>query len=181
MGNNKIAEQSKEWILESLLDLMKEKKFSNIKIKEITDKADLSRRTFYRNFSCKEDVLEMYFCHICEDYIKVLLEEKYFTYENISKVFFCFWMKKVKFLDLLNNNDLNFLFLEKLNMYVLEVYEMTKGQINVYEDEEALKYTLSYSVGGLWNVLMMWLKGDRKKTALDLSKVVTRVKKIAYE
>ncbi|MBZ9693497.1 TetR/AcrR family transcriptional regulator [Clostridium sp. M14] len=54
---NRIAEQSKKWLIEALFDLMEEKPYSTITVKEISDKAQLSRRTFYRNFKVKEDLL----------------------------------------------------------------------------------------------------------------------------
>jgi AcrR family transcriptional regulator len=53
---NPIALQSKRWIMESLIELMNKKTFQEITISELTAHADLGRRTFYRNFTSKEDV-----------------------------------------------------------------------------------------------------------------------------
>nr|WP_319487342.1 IS3 family transposase [uncultured Caproiciproducens sp.] len=54
---NPIALRSKEWLTKALLELMKNKPFQEISISEIAEKADLSRRTFYRSFSSKEEVI----------------------------------------------------------------------------------------------------------------------------
>lgn len=64
-GNNPIALQSQEWIVESLISLMEEIPYSQITIQRICKHADLSRQTFYNFFDSKEDVL-----HFC-------LREKY--------------------------------------------------------------------------------------------------------
>lgn len=56
-AQNPIALRSKEWLANALLELMKNKPFREISISEIAEKADLSRRTFYRSFSSKEEVI----------------------------------------------------------------------------------------------------------------------------
>ena len=50
--------RSEEGIVHSLLALMKEKNYQEITIEEITDGARLVRRTFYRIFSSKQQVLQ---------------------------------------------------------------------------------------------------------------------------
>lgn len=51
---NPIALRSREWLTNALLELMKDKPFHEISISEIAEKADLSRRTFYRFFLPKK-------------------------------------------------------------------------------------------------------------------------------
>ena len=55
--NSKIAEQSKKKISKALLTIMKQYDFKEITITQISQEAKLSRKTFYRLFSSKEDVL----------------------------------------------------------------------------------------------------------------------------
>jgi len=74
--NNSIAIQSKQWIVAALIDLMKQKSYPNITIKEIAQHADLDRSTFYRNFKSKEDVLRLYINNIVKDYIRMLLQSE---------------------------------------------------------------------------------------------------------
>jgi AcrR family transcriptional regulator len=71
---NPISVQSKEWIMTSLLELLSEKPYSKITITEITSAAQLARRTFYRNFDSKEDILDMYIQKLCNEYINLLKE-----------------------------------------------------------------------------------------------------------
>ena len=54
--SNPIAEQSKQWLAQSLFDLMEKQNYSEITISKISENAQLARRTFYRNFSSKEDI-----------------------------------------------------------------------------------------------------------------------------
>ena len=59
--NGKIAEQSKEKISKALLSIMEQYDFQEITITQISQEARLSRKTFYRLFSTKTDVLNYYF------------------------------------------------------------------------------------------------------------------------
>ncbi len=55
-GNNQIAKRSQEWLAKSLLEILQTKEYTKISIKDICDKADLSRQTFYQMFDSKEEV-----------------------------------------------------------------------------------------------------------------------------
>ena len=50
-----------EYIINALFNLMKKKNFENISITEITNKAGVSRNSFYRNFNSKEDIVKGYY------------------------------------------------------------------------------------------------------------------------
>lgn len=54
--SNPVVWQSRTWLMDALAALMEEKKFEEITVVEICRRADLSRRTFYRNYSSKEDL-----------------------------------------------------------------------------------------------------------------------------
>ena len=56
-GKERIAEQSRTWLWESLEKLLHQKEFSKITITEICDNAELARKTFYNTFKNKEDLL----------------------------------------------------------------------------------------------------------------------------
>lgn len=55
-GSNPIAKRSQDWLANALLELLRMKSYSQINIKGICDKADLSRQTFYQMFDSKEEL-----------------------------------------------------------------------------------------------------------------------------
>ena len=64
-GNNPIAKRSQEWFADAFLKLLETKPYSQITIKELCTKADLSRQTFYQMFDGKEDVARYAIhCHV---------------------------------------------------------------------------------------------------------------------
>lgn len=54
---NEVNLLTKECILTALLRLMEEKDYHSISITDITSLAGVSRMAYYRNYSCKEDIL----------------------------------------------------------------------------------------------------------------------------
>lgn len=61
--------RSKHLLKEALISLMKTKDFKGVTIKDIVDRADLNRGTFYKHYQYKEDLLE----EIIEDVISDLI------------------------------------------------------------------------------------------------------------
>ena len=57
MNNEQKNTYVKRQITTALLELLKEKSISDISITELTQKAQIGRVSFYRNFQTKEDIL----------------------------------------------------------------------------------------------------------------------------
>ena len=51
----------------ALLELVQEKKFEQITIQDITDRADLNRATFYLHYGSKEDNTMVSYARFCDD------------------------------------------------------------------------------------------------------------------
>ena len=57
LSNEKMNQITRESICRAMLLLLKEKDFQDISITELTQRANVSRNGFYRNFATKEDIL----------------------------------------------------------------------------------------------------------------------------
>lgn len=177
---NPIAQQSKEWIKDSLFHLMENNEYSKITISEIADTAQLHRRTFYRNFKTKDDVISFYLETLCQNYIELLKEEENLSLPNITRVFFSFWSNHLDFLLLLEKNNLLHFLLEKLNESLPTIYRVLKNEKNEYSYDEDLRYVLAYSVGGYWNTLKLWLKEGASRDPVELSEIFEKAMRINF-
>lgn len=99
--DNPIAIQSQKWLVAALLDLMKEKPYDKISIKEIAEKADLDRSTFYRNFKSKENVLNLYLNELAEKYVNNLVEAGEIDMRKVSKIFLELMYEHIDFISAL--------------------------------------------------------------------------------
>lgn len=59
-GKHKTAVKSQKVIAEAFFDILKEKSYYDVSIKEICMKAGISRQTFYSLYGTKEDVIRFY-------------------------------------------------------------------------------------------------------------------------
>jgi len=87
---NKTAIQSQHTIADALFSLMQRKAFQQITVTEICDEAAIGRKTFYRNFEQREDVIDFGLDLRCEECRELLLplplEEQLYHY--------CIFLKK---------------------------------------------------------------------------------------
>lgn len=66
---------ARERIVAALTELMSEKDYAGITITEITQKAKVSRMTYYRNYSSKEDILRKFMDDVGERIHAKIVEE----------------------------------------------------------------------------------------------------------
>ncbi len=170
---NPAARRSKQMLVSALLNLMTADDFNLITIQQITDEAQLSRRTFYRHFNQKEDILNYHFKEISQQYMKMLMAAENLKLPAISKVLFTFWEKHLDLLRLLHKNNLLFLLLLSINSQFPLIYDYFKAQSNEYGDKESTKYALAFSAGGFWNMLVLWMEEDSPKTPEELSQIIS--------
>ncbi|EWH21642.1 TetR/AcrR family transcriptional regulator [Bacillus haynesii] len=169
---SKTAQQSKSWLTLSLLELMKEKSFSDITIKEIAEKAQLDRRTFYRHFQSKKDILDRYFEQLCSEYSNYIVQEKHIDLSSLGHAYFNFWSRHADFLQALHQNHLFYLIVEKYNELLPDLHKKFKEATFHFKSKIDLEYGLSFSAGGFWNILSKWFERGRKETPEEMSHIL---------
>ncbi|MDF2524414.1 MAG: Transcriptional regulator, AcrR family [Clostridiales bacterium] len=162
------------YLAKALLELMDEKSYENISIKELTDRAMLSRRTFYTNFETKEDILKYYIDTLVSEYIEILQAYQRLTSQDIAKEYFSYWFSHRNLLRLLKKNNLLILikvFVEFLrNMKSLLII-----QDHTYTDSELQYYEAVFMAGGLWNLLDVWVEKDFDKNCDEMTDIFIKI------
>lgn len=173
-NGNPASIRSKMLLATALLELMDEKSYENISIKELTDKALLSRRTFYTNFQTKEDILKYYIDTLVSEYIEILHGYKCLTSQDIAKEYFSYWYTHRNLLRLLKKNNLLILikvFVEFLrNMKSLLIIKD-----HTYTDSELQYYEAVFMAGGIWNMLNVWVENDFDKDCDEMTELFMKI------
>ena len=146
---------SKEWIAKALFDLMSEKPYKEITITEVSERADLARRTFYRHFETIDDVLDYILETSSGQFAAFLSEQPETDMPSFVRVFFEYWQQHKGFLMLLQKHNLLFLLLQK---FMPAVRYKLHGDISTNPDAMILEYVFYFASGGLWNLLLKWLE-----------------------
>ena len=68
-----MAEKSKKAISSALLKVMEIYSYNEITVTQITQEAGLSRKTFYRHFNDKEQVLNYYFAALYQECVEEII------------------------------------------------------------------------------------------------------------
>lgn len=106
---NPQKELSKEWISKALLALMKEKPYRQVSISEVSNRADLSRRTFYRHFGTLDEVLEHIINTISAEFAASFFARQQSDMKSVVLAYFQYWEAHKSFLFMLRQNDMLFL------------------------------------------------------------------------
>lgn len=172
---NPSALRSKKVITEALLLLMKKYPYAEITVKQILLETDLSRKTFYRNFLSKDDVLNSFIDTILQDYVSAIQQQqqKYSLLQTLDVIFdFCEKNKEILFI--LRDNGLLYLLLEKLNVLILHEHNryISESQEKHLESQLLTEYIIYFNIGGIWNLIVRWIENNMRDSVIDIKKSV---------
>ena len=157
------AKRSRQWMRAALLELINEKGYEKTSITDITDRAGLSRPTFYLHYKSKEEILM--------DQLEILLdpitEEFYqfkFNSENdhpgsysVIKTFECI-LEHIEIFRLVIQTDAEYLLLEKMAqnnlVYLEDLAHRCKRKIN----QDILNLSAQLMAGAFIAIFANWIQ-----------------------
>lgn len=155
--NGRIAEQSKQSFADALVKLMETYNFKEITVTQLSQEACLSRRTFYRLFEGRDDVLDVLFQRMYGEFAESIRDRDVRSYWTLVQGYFDFWEGRKDMLLLFEKNGL----LPRLFDYVYRnaaaVFRLVRSDRAASEYEYTLPYLLAYSVGGMHSMLIKWV------------------------
>ena len=154
--------QTRQWLEEALFDLLATKKsLHNISIAELSDHAQIARRTFYRYYHSKEQVLTDYLDRLIQDYIIELQTEKLTNFEDLVNFFFRHWSQYTESLKILQNANLLVIILQRSYDKLPAAYTTVMAPWHIANtNQKQITYDSRFITGGLYNIFDEWLKGD---------------------
>lgn len=176
---NRMSKQNKEKIFKSFFKLLEEKQYSEITIVDISIGASVSRKTFYRLFKNKDNLLNTYIDQLLNEWITYADKNNPKTYEDLITLLFEFWKQYIPQLTILVNANLSSVILNKFNsifpQYFIDFHNQHpsisyKGK---QYDSTQMKYIALLSVGSLWNAFSTWLTNP---TEISLSNLAALAK-----
>lgn len=161
----KQSERSKQWMVDALLQLLQTKQYADITIKDITDKAGVSRLTFYRNFESKDAILQTYYETGFQKYLDTIDEDKT-NLEYALTQYYTFWKcfvdKKAFFTQ---SNLMSFMF-QSFDKYLQIVLE------HAGLESRFTHFQKKFIVGGLSASMLDWVNNDMNITPNKIAKEV---------
>ena len=165
--------RSQRFFIDALLTLMQQKPYAEITITELSEYAQYDRRTFYRHFKSKDDVLCLHCATLLNEMASIMNQKGQLTPQSGFLSYFEFWAKHKDFLRLLEkHNLLNFLG-DKLEYLLYEyVGKFVHNDLpnTLAETSEFSQYAFFFTQGGLWYTLVFWVRTGMKQSPEQLTK-----------
>ncbi|WEV39559.1 TetR/AcrR family transcriptional regulator [Lactobacillus sp. ESL0684] len=149
---------TKKYLFIALIQLMQRKKFIKIKISEICKRAGVSRTSFYRYYTHKEDILINYLDKDFKNFFSQTIKKKDITNHDFWNAFVDKVLKD-DFIDFLEDHDLNELLITNTNIYTKEMVEKFFKWDLESGNNKQLFY---YSVGGLQSLMTYCILNSNK-------------------
>ncbi len=169
-----MAEQSKEKLTKALLVIMEQYDFREITITQLSQEAGLSRKTFYRLFKSKEELLNFFFESLYKECLMQIKSQQLHHYWDVVQYFFDFCEERKDLLLLLKQNNLLAPLFEGSYKYSFKVFEYVRSKETADTYSTLLPYLLAYSVGGMFSMLLKWVEnGMNIPSSLLIEKLKT--------
>lgn len=171
-GTNPSALRSRKWIRDALLELLEEKSYESITIKEITERSDLARPTFYQLFNSKAEIIEYHLDILFEAFLKEIKEMEISNTKDLARLYFSFFQSNKKFIKQLIDNELIYILNNKFYDYIKKI-NITLGDI-IGEDLMS-PYFFAFVSSGLVGILVYWFQHDDPITVDQLAILLSEI------
>ncbi len=163
--HNKTAIQSRHIIADALIALLKRKPYAAITVSELCREAAIGRKTFYRNFDTKEDVIDLILGDLLETYRDGLREIP--SDERLS-FHFVFIKEHAGFFTALYHNGLIGLANNKFSVLIAETMPIWS------DDPVEQEYRSRFVCAGIEAIEGVWMERDCQESVSRIAEITRK-------
>ena len=154
----------KECIADALFILLRTKSIESITVREITELANVSRITYYRNFTSKENVIEFKLDKLMTEWIEKQPQKESASAHELSIRFFQFFYSIRDIVQTLIRANLSVMLLNRL---ILKFHDFNTPDRNEYYRQIFISF-------GLCGIILTWMDSDMKESPEQMAETVSR-------
>ena len=170
--------RTKKNIRQAFLSLLSNKSLTHITVKELSDLADINRKTFYMYYSNIEDILAELEDELVQKLILVFEKElfeketfdSYSFFENLNRTI----QEDMELYRILNHSDLLPHLIQRAKNALIEVF-FRKYNISADSDNERYIHYAEYAASGLLSMYTKWFSSDSKMNLEELTKTAAEI------
>ncbi|HEO6212793.1 TPA: TetR/AcrR family transcriptional regulator [Streptococcus agalactiae] len=156
--------QTQEDILTAFGQLLEEYPYEKIQISQIAKKSGYARRTLYRHFDSRDDLLTLFIERLTLNLFKQLGQLEQATFSQVFQNFFSYWSDYKSLLLILRKNDLLPQFQQSWFRHI-DLIELGRGDLSFNT------YAQRFAIGGIFSVLIEWIHQDCQTSIEELTQV----------
>lgn len=175
---NRMSEQTKQQIRTAFFKILKDRSYEEITVGDIAEGAGISRRTFYRAYRDKGDIVEQYLEETVRSWMIYARNQPIDSYDRVIDLMFGYWNDFVPELKIFVEVGMGPIILKKYNRICPDYFRefiATSRQLSWRADKlngDRIEFGIYISVGALWNVFSQWLIDPRNMTLDELKNFV---------
>lgn len=163
-NNNEKESLTREYIFESFYKLLQTKHYNDISVCDITQKAGVSRMSFYRNFKSKEDLtfksIEKITKNVQDQIMSLEIKDRHI----ISKTLFEIFKEYKNIINAFENAEI----LDTLIPLTMKKLKETFPYDNI---NKTARYVPVYYFGAIASVIREWLKNDCEESPEEMARL----------
>ena len=169
-GKHKTAVKSQKLIAESFFDLLQEKAYYDVSIKEICTKAGISRQTFYSLYGTKEDVIRFYLAETFAEWRRQAKTNGVSSLYDLILFFLLGITEDEKLSQLYSSEVLGGILADILKEHLDKTILYERGSISVGDS-----VANSFIAGGLTMAFKQWHADEDKISIEDVTMFVIKI------
>lgn len=162
---------TKRLLKESLIELLKDKDIYHISIRELCERADVNRSTFYKYYGSQFDLLADMESDMIEFIQKTISKNIESQQRIIEKM--CYYLEEnIEFARLIVNNNIDPTFAQKV--FSLEIIKGIVFNSARHVDEEEFEYVYTFLVSGAFAEISLWLNKENRESPKKMGVIIER-------
>ncbi|MBP3273272.1 MAG: TetR/AcrR family transcriptional regulator [Ruminococcus sp.] len=158
-------------IKDALLRLLETRSYKDITMSEIAAEAYIGRRTCYRYFSSKDEIMNYAMRQLVSEYARELLDPTFETFIDAARTHYSFCGRNSHFIELLAKSNVLYFIEDHIEEEFTRIaYSAKHGTMDI--DPETLSrirespdyYEFLFKISGFWRVTLLWIKQKKKYT-----------------
>lgn len=153
--------KTKKALREGLAELMLEKELRNITVRELSDKVDIHRATFYTHYTDIYDLYAKLEDSVVDEIGAIIVSDATHTYKELFKALVDYVYDNTKtcrmFLDTHGNDSFRDRISELLEQWYYDIWKYETGQNEVTEE---WRFLARYHIQGCIAIINRWAEND---------------------
>lgn len=172
------VQRTQKNIRNALISLLSEKELSQITVKELSDKADINRKTFYSYYSGIDDILDKIEDEIVEKLLAIIRDYDFRSSDFDAYSLFCSLNQIINddfelYRSLIFSNNYDFLFIKVKNTIKKTLLERYAPKINAQNN--LLGLYAEYVASGIVSMYIEWFHSDNSVSLEELAKAASDI------
>ena len=163
---------TKRMLKDALTEMLKERDIYHISIRELCERADVNRTTFYKYYGSQFDLLADMEKDLLVFLDGVIRDHESDTVKAIETA--CTYLEKnPEFVKLIFNNNVDPAFPQKVFSMEAVKKAVIKKQSGRY-DENELDYLYNYMTYGAYRIVYLWLNKEERESPHDIAEILAK-------